>query len=77
MEKRNKSLILDYSISNEFRGNNFGKKMIKMAIKKLDIKNILAKSLSSNSYSIATLKESGFIITKNNKIYNYSFSSSQ
>ena len=53
--------------------------MIKMAIKKIRYKkNILAKSLSSNSYSIATLKESGFIITKkNNKIYNYSFSSSQ
>ena len=78
LEKKKKSLILDYSISNEFRGNNFGKKMIKMAIKKIRYKkNILAKSLSSNSYSISTLKKSGFIITKkNNKVYNYSFSSS-
>jgi RimJ/RimL family protein N-acetyltransferase len=76
LEKKNNFYILDYSISNEFRGMNYGSKMLKLLIKNYKINNISASVKSNNISSIITLKKAGFIKIqpkKNQNRYNFLF----
>lgn len=76
LEKKNNFYRLDYSISNEFRGMNYGSKMLKLLIKNYRIDNISASTKSNNISSIVTLKKAGFIKIQpktNQNRYNFLF----
>ena len=74
LEKIKKKYLLDYSISNEFRGFGLGSKMIKLAINKIKNSNVIAQSLVKNFYSNYTLQKAGFKrINLKKNIINYQF----
>ena len=76
LEKKNNFNRLDYSISSEFRGMNYGSKMLELLIKNYRIDNIRASTKSNNISSIVTLKKVGFIKIQpkiNQNRYNFLF----
>ncbi len=75
LEKSKNYYNLDYSISNEFRNNGFGAKMIRLAIKEYKLSKIRAVAKKKNISSNKTLQKVGFKKISNTKtLNNYLFS---
>jgi len=60
VEKDSSGYKLDYSISNEFRGMNFGSKMLNLFIKSSNLSNIYALTKKNNFSSIKCLQKVNF-----------------
>ena len=70
LEKSKNYYNLDYSISNEFRNNGFGTKMIRLAIKEYKLSKIRAVAKKNNISSNKTLQKVGFKKISNTKTLN-------
>ena len=76
-KKKNNRYTLSYLISPAYRGNNYSKPMIQLAINKFKsnkprVKNIYAQVLTNNNLSIKILKSLGFkfkSISKNGLVH--------
>ena len=72
-EKITHGYKLDYSISNEFRGMNYGSKMLKLIINNTNIDNIYAMTKKNNFSSIKCLKRSNFKKINSRKFVKFYF----
>jgi len=60
LEKDLRGYKLDYSISNEFRGMNYGVKMLNLLKKNSNLNNIYAMTKKNNFSSIKCLQRANF-----------------